>query len=262
MKLSISNIAWTADQDEAVYEIMKKNGFTGLEIAPTRIFPDKPYNKSEAAHKWAVKLKQEYSLSVSSMQSIWFGRQEKLFGSEEERRILMDYTKKAVDFATAVGCRNLVFGCPQNRKIPEGADEQIAVSFFEELSAYAFSCGTAIGLEAIPLIYNTNYINDTLSALELIRKVNSKGFLLNLDVGALIQNGESIKELESSISFINHVHISEPHLKPVKKRPLHWKLKEILLADGYKGYISIEMGKVEQIDILEKKAKYIKEVFL
>ena len=38
------------------------------------------------------------------MQSIWFGRQERLFGSEEEREILIDYTKKAVDFAVAIQC--------------------------------------------------------------------------------------------------------------------------------------------------------------
>ena len=43
MKLSISNIAWSADQDEKVYGMMQQLGFTGLEIAPTRIFPEKPY---------------------------------------------------------------------------------------------------------------------------------------------------------------------------------------------------------------------------
>lgn len=54
-----------------------------------------------------------------SMQSIWYGRTEKLFGTEEERNLLLDYTKSAVDFAAAIGCKNLVFGCPKNRCIPE-----------------------------------------------------------------------------------------------------------------------------------------------
>ena len=39
MKLSISNIGWEKKDDKAVYQFMKKYGFTGLEIAPTRIFP-------------------------------------------------------------------------------------------------------------------------------------------------------------------------------------------------------------------------------
>lgn len=99
---------------------------------------------------------------------------------------MLDYTKKAIDFAAAIGCKNLVFGCPRNRSLPAGADESVAVAFFKELGEYAYSKGTAIGMEANPPIYNTNYINDTKSALELIEQVDSKGFKLNLDVGTRI----------------------------------------------------------------------------
>ena len=52
MKLSISNIAWAAEDDEKIYEMMKEYSFTGLEIAPTRIFPEAPYDKLEEASKW------------------------------------------------------------------------------------------------------------------------------------------------------------------------------------------------------------------
>jgi len=51
--LAISNIAWSADQDKDVYELMKKYGFSGLEIAPTRIFPVAPYEDLNAAAVWA-----------------------------------------------------------------------------------------------------------------------------------------------------------------------------------------------------------------
>ena len=112
MKLSISNIGWDAEQDEAVYRLMGAYGFSGLEIAPTRIFPEAPYSQREAAKRWSENLKAQYGFGVSSMQSIWYGRQEKLFGNEEERQVLLAYTKEAIDFAAAVGCGNLVFGCP------------------------------------------------------------------------------------------------------------------------------------------------------
>ena len=39
MNLSISNIGWPAELDSQVYALMKKHGYSGLEIAPTRIFP-------------------------------------------------------------------------------------------------------------------------------------------------------------------------------------------------------------------------------
>jgi len=58
MRFAISNIGWEAKQDEIVYSLMKKYGF-----------------------------------KVPSMQSIWYGRQEMIFGTQEERQILLEYTK-------------------------------------------------------------------------------------------------------------------------------------------------------------------------
>ena len=66
---------------------------------------------------------------------------------------------------------------------------------WQELGAYAAKKGTAIGMEANPPIYHTNYVNDTGSALQLIEEVDEKGFLLNLDVGTMIQNKEAVEEL-------------------------------------------------------------------
>ena len=39
MKLAASNLCWAAADDEAAWGKMKELGYTGLEIAPTRIFP-------------------------------------------------------------------------------------------------------------------------------------------------------------------------------------------------------------------------------
>lgn len=261
MNLAISNIAWEEHQDESVYHIMKKYGFSGLEIAPTRIFPEAPYAKLDEAAEWSQKLKEEYNFVVPSMQSIWFGRQENLFDSEEERRTLMEYTRKAIDFAAAIGCKNLVFGCPRNRNCPEGAEPDTAIPFFKELGDYAVSRGTVIGMEANPPIYNTNYINDTISALELIRQVASEGFMLNLDVGTMIQNQEKISELAGQVRYISHVHISEPGLKIIEKRNIHRELKELLMAEHYAGYISVEMGKTVTLSELSEILQYIREVF-
>lgn len=261
MNLAVSNIAWEEKQDNYVYQLMKKYGFSGLEIAPTRVFPEAPYNRLNEAAEWAQELKREYDFIVPSIQSVWFGRQEKLFGSEEEKRTLIEYTRKAIDFAAAIGCKNLVFGCPRNRNCPEGAEPDTAIPFFKELGDYAASKGTVIGMEANPPIYNTNYINDTISALELIRQVESKGFLLNLDVGTMIQNQEEVSELEGQVRYISHVHISEPGLKTIEERNIHRELKELLLAEHYTGYISVEMGKTDILSELDEILRYVKEVF-
>jgi sugar phosphate isomerase/epimerase len=261
MKLSISNIAWTAEQDEAVYSYMKQYGFTGLEIAPTRIFPSRPYEHLQEAKKWASDLKKQYGLEISSMQSIWYGRQENIFGSKEERQALWDYTTKAIDFAEAIGCGNLVFGCPKNRNLSEGANPGIAINFFRELGDYAFAHHTVIGMEANPPIYQTNYINTTEAALALIEQVDTIGFRLNLDLGTMIYNQESVSLLKGHVKRINHVHISEPGLKLIEERPVHQALKNILRSENYQGYLSVEMGRREQLQELEHAMKYVREVY-
>lgn len=269
MKLSISNIAWIGEQDETVYDWMQNLGFSGLEIAPTRIFPKRPYEHLEEAAEWAKKLKEEYGFTVPSMQSIWFGRTERVFGTEEERTALLDYTRKAIDFAEAVGCHNLVFGCPRNRNMPEMSEEyaascmNLAITFFRELGEYAREHGTVIGMEANPPMYHTNFVNTTKEALDLVERVDSRGFLLNLDVGTMLANGEDCTELEERIGLINHVHISEPGLKPVQKRPLHQELKKLLQEERYGGFVSVEMGRTEDRspDAVKDAMSYVRSIF-
>ncbi|MBQ5846275.1 MAG: hypothetical protein IIW64_06510, partial [Selenomonadaceae bacterium] len=128
MQLAISNIAWSCEYDGQMYKMMEKYGFRGLEIAPTRIFEQKPYDCLSEGKKWAETLRGEYGLSVVSLQSIWYGRNERLFGSHEERQALLEYTKRAIDFACAVGAKNIVFGCPKNRNIPMVLGESLTNS--------------------------------------------------------------------------------------------------------------------------------------
>lgn len=257
IKLSISNIAWPAEKDQQVYCYMQKAGFQGLEIAPTRLFPEQPYEKKEEAKAFARDLKKQYGLSVCSMQSIWYGHSEKLFGTDEERQILLDYTKKAIDFAEAVGAGNLVFGCPRNRVISEGDDRGRAVDFFRILGDYAYEHGTVLAMEANPTIYGTNFINKTKEAIELMKEVGSKGFKLNFDFGTLLYNEEDMDEVLQDIALMNHVHISEPNLKLIEHREAHKTFIKELWAGGYEGFVSIEMGRREGLDEVFRTIDYV-----
>lgn len=261
MKLSISNIGWSLEQDTEIYGLMIKNGYSGLEIAPTRVFPENPYDNIKEAGSWSKRIKNTYGFSIPSMQSIWYGRQEKIFGTIEERKRLIEYTKKAIDFATEINCKNLVFGCPKNRNMPEEADVNIVIDFFRELGEYAKEKGTVIGMEANPTIYNTNFINDTKTALEFVKEIKSDGFLLNLDVGTMIQNEENVSELIGNVKLINHVHISEPGLKQIEKRNIHKEINDILVDEEYKGFVSVEMAKVDDVYSIDESLRYVRSVF-
>lgn len=261
MHLSISNISWLNENDEQMYKYINEHGFLGLEIAPTRIFEQNPYGDLERAKNFAVKLRKNYGITISSMQSIWYGRNEKIFGSDEERKILMDYTKKAIDFASGIDCKNLVFGCPRNRISESENDMGIAISFFKELGEYAKKKNTVISMEPNPVIYNTNFINYTSQAFEIAKEVNSDGFKVNIDLGTIIYNNEELSIIADNICLVNHVHISEPNLSLIEKRKLHFELASILRDANYEKFVSIEMGKRDDLDEVKDTIKYIKEVF-
>lgn len=261
MKLSISNIAWDKEIDNQVYALMQKYGYSGLEIAPTRVFSYVPYDSLTEAAEWYMQLKSEWGFCVSSMQSIWYGRDENIFRSVDEREKLIQYTQRAIDFAETIKCKNIVFGCPKNRNIPEGCDPAGDIAFFRTIGDYAAVHGTVVGMEANPHIYGTNYINDTGAAIRLIEQVDSAGFKLNLDVGTMIENGEMIDIIRDKGYLINHVHISEPQLRQIVKRPLHKEISEILHKVNFKGYVSIEMAKRSRIADIETILDYIKGVF-
>lgn len=256
MKLSISNIAWSDEHDCEMYEFIMQNGFSGLEIAPTRLFPESPYDKIEEVRDFSLMLFEGYGLMISSMQSIWYGKTQSIFGSDSDRQELIDYTKKAVDFAYAAGCKNLVFGCPKNRVIPDESHIQRAVDFFQAIGDYSAQAGVFLSLEANPPIYNTNFMNTTAEAIDVCKMCDSKGIAVNVDLGTIINNGETLDVVAENINLVNHIHISEPYLAPIEKRDIHKQLRTL----DYNKFVSIEMGNKNDISQVKTVVKYITEV--
>ncbi len=263
MKYSISNIAWSAEYDGEMYRFLQKQGIDGLEIAPTRLFSD-PYNNLEMAHQYAVMLKNKYGLTVSSMQSIWYGIQQSIFGSDRDRDFLIDYTKKAILFARAMGIKNLVFGSPKNRNMPEGDKAEymkIAKAFFKELGDFAFENGTTLSIEPNPVIYNTNFLNYTKDACEFVKEVDSPGLKVNVDMGTVIYNKENPHLVKTYKNVINHIHISVPHLEVIGRCKEYTTLKKVLDKIDYDGYLSVEMKNTNDLQKVKEAVLFLKGAF-
>ncbi len=258
MKLSISNLAWTERDDDVVYRAMEENGFHYLEISPTRVLGENPYDQVKKARQWADELFDAHGLTISSMQSIWHGRTESIFGSEVERAALLDYTKKAVEFSLAIGCSNLVLGCPRNRMRPEKADESIAVDFIHRLGDLAKETKLAIAVEAVPELYYTNYLNRTIDVLSFVENAQHGSIMVNLDIGTMLYYHEPAIVISGKVHLIHHVHISEPSLAPIQERSaFHDEIMRILTAEQYAGCVSIEMGKQDDYRVIERALHYV-----
>jgi len=261
MKLSASNIAWTKEYDEEIYAELKALGFAGIEIAPTRWFPENPYDKNSEAAAYAEEIKEKYGLCVSSIQSIWYGRPEKIAASPEDRKNLLEYTKKALSFADAIDCPNLVFGCPKSRAYETEEQRKIITGFLSDAAHLAETYKAVIALEPNPAIYNTNYCNTTKETIAVIREINSPSLMLNLDLGAVIENKESLDFIRDNMDLVHHVHISEPMLKPVTERKEHLALLEILKEKEYDGFVSLETGDCGDIDKTKEMLEYLRRCF-
>lgn len=260
MKLSISNIAWTKEKDKSMYAYLLQKGFQGLEVAPTRLFSEKPYEHLKEAIQFSKKIKNNYNLVIPSMQSIWYGKSEAIFGSEKERQVLLDYTYQAINFAEAIGCKNLVFGCPKNRNVSGDDDYNTGIVFFRQIGNYAQEHHTVVALEANPVIYGTNFLNTTKAAIDFCREIDNKGIGINYDLGTVIYNSEDCHICLENLDLINHIHISEPYLAKIEKRELHKQLLKAVKAGGYDRFVSIEMKTMERIEDVYETINYVKDL--
>lgn len=257
--LAASNIGWAAQNDEKVYDLMKQLGYTALEIAPTRLFPQNPYDHLREASNFAVKMQEKYGMRIASLQSIWYGQTGSIFDRAQAEQLLA-YTARAFDFARACRCKNMVFGCPRSRTVPEGHSADEAEVFFKRVANIAMGKYVTFALEPNPPIYGTNYLNSTVETMQLVKKFRCIGIGVNLDLGAMVYNGESVEEIAPYMRFVSHIHISEPGLGPIQPRPIHAELARLLQKIQYRNAVSVEM-KCTDTGTLRQSLAYVAEVF-
>ena len=260
MKISVSNIAWEKQTEKEILNYLSNKKYDAIEIAPTAIVKDRPYDNIYIAKDYLKELQKKYNLSICSMQSIWYGINGNIFNKNDTEE-LIKYTFKAIDYAQSIDCHNIVFGCPKNRNKNRINDSnELATDFFNRVCEYALSKNVVIALEPNPVIYNTNFINTTKEAVEFVKKINKSSFKINVDFGTIIENQEDLDIIYDNIELINHIHISEPNLEKIKKREIHKVFVEKMLKLGYNNYFSIEMKRTEKETDLIEVIDYLEEI--
>ena len=253
MKLAISNIAWDPKQRIEIYQLLKKEKFKGIEIAPMLfLFDEKNFLKpNKKNYKKKIFELKKFNLKIISMQSLLYNSENcDLFKGERNRKNFIARMTKIINLAGILKIPNLVFGSPKNRVIPQNMDymsaEKVAVKVFRKLGKIAKKNNTYISIESNPKVYGTNFLNNIYQTYNFVKKVNSKNIRIILDTGELVINKE-LKDLKKILEkikkFINHVHISQPFLKPINNEYLLKNIFKELKKLKYAGWISIEMKK-------------------
>ena len=247
MKIAISNLAWQPPQDKEVFELLKTQGINGIELAPTKYFPDLSQTDKQKVGQLKKQLV-EAGLETVAFQSILFGRPDlKVFGEPEMTEKTLKYLENIATLASTLGAKILVFGSPKHRLVPsdwtQNESWKAAIDFFWKAAHRCHSHGVALCIEPNPVVYGCNFITNTKEAARLVREIDHPGLRLLLDLGGSVLNGEDIGQtIKENADITAHFHISEPRIKPISPdNPNHAMAAEALKEVDYDKWVSIEM---------------------
>lgn len=271
MKLAVSNIAWPSSQDVEVGEILNRNGYGGLEVAPTKIWQN-PLDASASEVTQYRKQWNEMGLEIVAAQSLLFGHPEMtVFESQEKRNATVSYLKQIARLCSDLGAKSLVFGSPKNRRVGGLSPSEvrgIALDFFGELGVYASEVGTSFVLEANPADYGADFVTCADEATAIVREINHPGLRLHLCTGCMKLSGDDVSaEITKGAELLGHFHISEPFLTPPDEGATqvdHPAAAAALAGIAYDGWCSIEMRESEPftLDGFEKILGYVSDCYI
>ena len=246
MKLAVSNIAWDAPEDAKVLAALKQRGVAGIEIAPTRAWPDWQGATAMAARALRFRLAAQ-GFAIPALQAILFGKPALvLFGNAEATTALVDHIRHVADLAAELGAHAMVLGAPKARR--RGAlDQDIAfkraAEVFARIAAHCAERRVALCIEPNPPAYDCDFVVNSAEGLALVKQVNSPGFRLHLDSAGMKLAGEdSGVAISAASAVLCHFHISEPNLAPIVPASIdHGANADHLSKVSYRGWVSIEM---------------------
>jgi D-psicose/D-tagatose/L-ribulose 3-epimerase len=270
VKLAVSSIAWTNEEESAIAEKLQELGVKYVEIAPTKLWDDPTQTTPEQAKAyidwWA-----QYGITVSAFQSMLFARPDlKIFESDENRQEAIAYMSKFLELAGIMGAKKLVFGSPKNRQRGEMSIEyanDTAAKFFGELGDVASKNGVVLCLEPNAPQYNCDFITNATEGRTLVERVNNPGFGLHLDTACMALAGDDLGgSIRKSKNILEHFHISSPMLEQVEDREDvdHIAAAHALKDISYNKLISIEMRPGDagtNVDRIEKAVKFARSIY-
>lgn len=246
MRLSISNIAWDAAEDEAIAELLQFHNIDAIDVAPGKYFSDPARatdNEVAGIKKWWV----DRGIEITGMQALLYGTTGlNVFGSPEVQDAMLRHLTVMCRIGAGLNGKRLVFGSPKNRDQSGLSDQQaldMAVHFFRRLGDIAQSYGVVICLEPNPARYAANFMTTSAETAYVVEEVAHQAIKMQLDTGALTINDEDPAfVVKNWASIIGHVHLSEPDLVPLGDgNTEHGKVNRALVSCLPNHVVTIEM---------------------
>jgi len=246
MKLSVSNIAWNTEEEQEIFEWLQANGVSGIEMAPTKIWPA----WQGASQEEAMIIQKEYEkkgFKIPALQAILFDKPDlQVFGDTASQAELIIHLDNVASLAKGFGAKVLVFGSPKNRDIGTLSKEQAflnGVDFFRRAGEVCAKWDVQLCLEPNPSIYNCNFMTQWSEVLEMVNAVSHQAVCVHLDTACISLEGDDVIDaIEQCAEKITHFHVTEPNLGDFSTPSLdHAAIGKALKDINYDGWLSIEM---------------------
>lgn len=227
--LGVSSIGWNySDPTETadVLSFFKANDIKNIEIAPLTIWGTWENTKSALengeSRKFALDMC-EQGFNITSMQGVHFMKPEvQLFANDD---LFVEHFKLLIDLAHSLSMNDrkikIVFGSPKNRNplpgpaVHSAENMDVAERKFNEIASYAADKNAVIVIEANPSAYACEFLNTLSLVHDFVQQMNSPNIKFMVDTGCASLGQEDLSIVKGSFADnIEHVHLSQPFLKP------------------------------------------------
>jgi len=241
-EISISNLAWDPIDNELIFKKLNSVGITHIEGVLTKISDWKNLTKEKLV-EFKI-LMDKYNISMESIQSIFFGVN--CLDLTDEIIVIKHYIK-LIEYCKIFGVKVMVLGSPSLRKNIEGWENKLS-SILNQVDNLLIGTNIELSIEPNMKGYNGGYfftLNEIVNFIEINGFKNIKTMIDTHNIK--LEQLDPINEFESNIKHINHIHISEPHLKPIVEFDFHKKFSELLKKNNYNGIITYEVMKCKNL---------------
>lgn len=268
MRLSVSNIGLSPFEHGNELERLPDMGFTGLEVAPSRVWQDtwRGLGPSDvSAYRRQV---EQAGLDVVGLHSLLFDHPELgLFDSTDARSALFDFFVHLSGVCRDLGGKTLIWGGGRRRG-PVALEDanSITIEFFSELAEKIGRHHTCFCLEPLAPA-DTDYVNSVLDSHEIVCAVDSPSLRVQIDAKALAANGEMNAATFSRVtSELVHFHANEPGFEVLGTSGLvdHVAAGTYLRDLGYDGFVSLEQKMIDAenpLDAIGRSAAVMLEAY-
>lgn len=244
IRLAVSNIALPAFDHRKALKALPELGFTGVEVAPSRAWPNTWKELVPTAIDAYRKQVEAAELTIIGLHSLLFDQKHLgLFKGAALRAETLEFFIHLSAVCRDLGGYTLIWGGGRHRGTTTYSDAVAqTIDFFGELAISTKEHGTCFCLEPLSP-KDTDFIHSAKESLAIVEAVNMPSLAVQLDAKALVENNEVNSEIFEVVKpHLVHFHANEPRLAALCDSQIvnHARLGQLLRDVNYDGYVTME----------------------